>query len=124
VAGISLGGGKVDKGCDIRETAEEFRNAGSLTAFCKLMITEPSAIKAEVTFADCIMEVGVAQEPTPAVAPAPAAPVLPQVIVPAPQVTINLPPQPIPASPLPFVAEPLVKKHVHKKQQDCPTVEK
>jgi hypothetical protein len=52
--GVSLGWGKVDKGCDIRETASEFFNMGSRRAACKVLLTEPSALKAGITMDDCM----------------------------------------------------------------------
>jgi hypothetical protein len=116
-AGLGLGGGKVDKGCDIRETAEQFRNAGSMLAFCKLMIQEPSAQKAHVTMEDCM---AVPLAPVTVQAPPQAAPATvepPQIIVPAPQVTINMPP-PLPA-PQPIVAAPVKHAKHHAKPCHC-----
>jgi len=125
VAGLSIGGGKIDKGCDIRETAEEFRNAGALTAFCKTLVTEPSAIKAGVTFADCIMEVSETVKPVqaPVAIPVPqVAPPVPQIIVPPAQVTVNIPPWPIaPEPPAAPQCKPAIK---HRKAHPCPTLEK
>lgn len=115
-AGLSIGAGKVDKGCDIRETAEQFRNAGSMTAFCKLMVQEPSAKKAGVTMADCMA----VPAPLPPAAVQAVIQPTPQIIVPAPQVTVNVPAPVVSqvASPLPPV------KHVHHAVKPCPTLEK
>jgi hypothetical protein len=115
VAGLSLGGGKVDKGCDIRETAAEFASQGSVLAYCKVMITEPSAKKAGVTLEDCM---AVKAEPTlpPPPPAAPSSAVLPQIVVPPPQLTVNLPPWPEPAvAPPPAAPAAVAKKKIHGK---------
>jgi hypothetical protein len=122
-AGLSLGAGKVDQGCDIRETAEEFRNAGSLVAFCKMLVTEPSAKKAGVSFADCMTI------PAPVIVQPKPEPVLqapPQIIVPPAQVTVNLPP-PALATPALTPPPPAPVKHRSTKptvDKNCPTLEK
>jgi hypothetical protein len=127
VAGLSIGAGKIDKGCDIRETASEFKDAGSLVSFCKMMVTEPNAKKAGVTFQDCMTIVPpekIAEEspdrPEPVAAVQP-----PQIIVPAPVVTVNVPPTPI-ATPVLVPPPPIPVKHhsTHKVDKDCPTLEK
>lgn len=125
-AGLSLGAGKVDQGCDIRETAEEFRNAGSLVAFCKMLVTEPSAKKAGVSFQDCMTIVppqNIAEEspsrPEPVMAP-------PQIIVPPAQVTVNMP-TPAVATPVLIPPPPVPVKHRSTKpkvDKNCPAVEK
>jgi hypothetical protein len=114
VAGLSLGGGKVDKGCDIRETAAEFASQGSLLAYCKVMITEPSAKKAGVTLEDCMaVKTAPALPPPQAAELAPA--VLPQIVVPPPQLTVNLPPWPEPAAAPPPPAPAVAKKRIQGK---------
>ena len=93
-------------------------------------MTEPSAKKAGVTFDDC-MTISDGQEgksaPVPASAPvAPVTPITPavnppQIIIPPPAVTINLPApasSPAPIEPLPVVSAP-VRKVVRKKVQNC-----
>jgi hypothetical protein len=112
VAGLSLGGGKVDKGCDIRETAEQFRNAGSMVAFCKLMITEPSSVKAGITMDDCMLS----QVPT----PSPTVELEPQ----SPPIVI----QEAVSLPLEVLAPPVLAApksiHKHVASKNCPTGEK
>lgn len=117
--GGGLSWGKVEKGCDIRETAAEYENHGSDIAFCKMMITEPSSKKAKVSFDDCM-----ATRPK-LVAQAPLQPVIqesqpPVVVVPPPQVTINLPPAALPPAPLPVVTPPVVKHAVKRKWKCTP----
>ena len=128
-AGLGIGGGKVDAGCDIRETAEELRNAGSLLAFCKLMVTEPSARKAGVALEDCMTVKQPEGQPPAAMPPAPVEST-PQIIVPAPQVTINIP-QPLvtePGVPLSAIrtttTTPTPRRHPARKAKPCPTLEK
>ena len=75
--GGSLGGSKVDAGCDIREDARSFFLAGSRLAGCKMLVSSKRAQKAGVTLQDCL---------TPIVA-APA-PIVQPVVQPAPQITV------------------------------------
>jgi len=112
VAGLSLGGGKVDKGCDIRETAEQFRNAGSMVAFCKLMITEPSSVKAGITMDDCMLS----QVPTPSPT-VELEPQSPPIVI---QEAVSLPMEVL--APPVLVAPKSIHKHVASK--NCPTGEK
>jgi hypothetical protein len=51
--GMSFGGGKIDEGCDIRETARAFSGISKL-AQCKLLVNEKESKKAGVTLADCM----------------------------------------------------------------------
>ena len=75
--GGSLGGSKVDAGCDIREDARSFFLAGSRLAGCKMLVSSKRAQKAGVTLQDCLTT------PPPIVAPAPV-----PVVQPAPQITV------------------------------------
>ena len=52
--GGSLGGSKVDAGCDIREDARSFFLAGSRLAGCKMLVSSKRAQKAGVTLQDCL----------------------------------------------------------------------
>ena len=76
--GGSLGGSKVDAGCDIREDARSFFLAGSRIAGCKMLVSSKRAQKAGVTLQDCLT--------TPPPPPIVAAPV--PVVQPAPQITV------------------------------------
>ena len=124
--GISLGGGKVDKNCQILETARSFALHGSDLAYCKAMVLTDTAKQAHITVQDC-MET----HPEFASASQTLQPQLqPQIIVPAPEVTINVPPaqtiQLPPAQPpveQPLPAKPIASHHKHK-QPNCPVQEK
>lgn len=117
IAGLSLGGGKVDKGCDIRETAEQFRNAGSMVSFCKLMITEPSSIKAGITMDDCMSTTlpSITKPPTAEIESEPSAP---EIVI---AESVSLPMEVL-APPILAVKKQSVHKHVASK--NCPTGEK
>lgn len=52
--GFSLGGGKVDEGCNAREDARSYMLMGSRTAACKIMITQKASKKAHITMEDCM----------------------------------------------------------------------
>lgn len=68
--GVSLGGGKIDGGCDAREYARFYAEMlHSRTAACKMLVSQKRSKKAGVTFADCM-----AQDPQPVVEVAPPAP--------------------------------------------------
>jgi len=86
--GLSFGGGKVDKGCDDRETARLFAVAGNRLAFAKIMCQTPAAKRAKLTLSDCLQAV-----------PAPPAP-QPASVVPNPQPTIIIVPTPVSATPV------------------------
>ena len=113
-AGISWGSGKIDKNCQSLETARSFALHGSDRAYCKVMATTDAAKKAGVTFEDC-MEVRQEPQPVPPPTMDQAKVEPPQIIVPAPQVTINLPPATVVASAPPPVLGP--KPAVHKRQK-------
>jgi hypothetical protein len=93
--GGSFGAGKIDEGCDIRETARSLALLGSRVAACKVAIREKQARKAGVTLEDCL------KVPTPAVVvikevPAePVVPVIQPVTITVPVTIIN----PLPAPP-------------------------
>jgi hypothetical protein len=77
--GASFGGGKVDEGCDTRETARSFSGI-SKVAQCKLLVSTKASKKAGVTMEDCM---GPVEVPVASIAPL----VVPQVIVAAPVAT-------------------------------------
>jgi hypothetical protein len=92
--GFSFGGGKVDKGCDDRETARLFAVAGNRIAFAKVMCDTPAAKRAHLTLEECA-----ASLPAPVAVPivqAPAPAPVPNIIVnvPAP-VVITEPAMPV-----------------------------
>lgn len=101
--GLSMGGGKVDKGCEARETARYFTQIGNRTAAAKILCSQDAAKKAGLTLADCL-----AFLPPPTVSlPAP-------IVQPTPQIVVNVPPAVVtqvaaPVLPVPAV---IVKKPV------------
>jgi hypothetical protein len=97
--GFSIGGGKIDVGCDERETARLLAAMGSRYSACKILVLEPSAKRAGVTMDDCMR----VPPPAPVVVAAPAPP--PQIIVNTPPVTITEPAITEPAITLEVVAE-------------------
>jgi len=122
--GGSFGAGKIDEGCDIRETARAFSGISKI-AQCKLLINEKQAKKAGVTLEDCLGPVVVAVEQPP-IPDVPVAPVVqslpePQVIVvpvtiPAPVVTV----QPVlPVLYTEITVRPPVKKVRHHMAPAC-----
>jgi hypothetical protein len=79
--GFSLGAGKVDEGCDARETARILASMGSKTAACKLIVSTKASKRAGVTLADCLIDSTPEQlQPVPSV-----------VIVPPANVSVTLP---------------------------------
>jgi len=79
-AGISLGGGKIDGGCDAREYARFYKEMlGSRVAACKMLVTQKRSKKAGVTMADCLNAEATPVVIAPAI-PAPA-PTVPTIIV-------------------------------------------
>jgi hypothetical protein len=96
--GLSGGFGKIDKGCDDRETARSFALLGSRLAACKVLIQEKEAKRAGVTLEDCLqvqeraitpnLNVTVPRE----AAPAPPVVIVENVVTPAPTVNITTPP--------------------------------
>lgn len=104
--GASFGGGKIDKGCDSRETARAFALLHNLTAAAKILCSTDAAKRAGLTMEDClamttppvetVVEQVPAPTPTPVVvnvappAPQPApAPVAPPTPVTIPGVTVT-----------------------------------
>jgi hypothetical protein len=72
VAG-SFGGGKIDKGCEARETARSFALLGNYSAAAKLLCSTEAAKRAGLTTEDCLNVVA---------APAPVAPSVSVVVTP------------------------------------------
>ena len=121
VVGGSFGAGKIDEGCDIRETARAFSGISKL-AQCKLLINEKQAKKAGVTLEDCLGPVVVAVE-QPSIPdvhdmqsfPEPQVIVVP-VTIPAPVVTV----QPVlPVLHTEITVRPPVKKVRHHMTPVC-----
>lgn len=81
--GFSFGGGRIDPGCDIRETSRLLAAMGSRRGACMVIITENSAKKAGLTIDDCMEQITIESQVM--VAPAPIAP------VPQPSITVNMP---------------------------------
>jgi hypothetical protein len=52
--GFSLGGGKIDKGCEAREDARLLAAIGSKVAACKVILALPEVAKSGVTLEECI----------------------------------------------------------------------
>jgi hypothetical protein len=68
VVGGSIGAGRIDEGCDIRETARSFTNVSKL-AQCKLLINEKNSKKAGITLEDCMGPIVVPQTARMVIAP-------------------------------------------------------
>jgi ABC-type Fe3+-hydroxamate transport system substrate-binding protein len=74
--GISGGFGKIDEGCDIRETARSFSGISKL-AQCKLLVNEKQSKKAGITLEDCMgPPIVVPQQTKPVAVVEPVAPVI------------------------------------------------
>ena len=80
VAGLSFGGGGIDKNCAAERAAQDYLASGNRLAFCKVMVTTKQSKDAGVTLEDCM---NVPVRPI-VVASAP-------VVQPAPQITVNIP---------------------------------
>jgi hypothetical protein len=52
--GAALGGGKIDKGCDSRETARSFALMHNFTAAAKILCSTNAAKRAKLTTEDCL----------------------------------------------------------------------
>lgn len=52
--GAAIGGGKVDKGCDARETARQFALLGNPTAAAKILCSTDASKNAKLTLEDCL----------------------------------------------------------------------
>lgn len=89
VAGLSFGGGGIDKNCAAERAAQNYFASGNRLAFCKVMVTLKASKDAGVTLADCLN--------VPVIAPravvAPVAQIAPPVQV---EITNNIPPAPAP----------------------------
>jgi hypothetical protein len=112
VAGLSFGGGGIDKNCAALATAQNLYAMGSRLAACKVIITTKSAKAAGVTMDDCMtvpvpIQRVIVQQPAPIsvqpVAPAPVAPVIVYIPQPHEEITVTAP-KPAPQS------KPLVKR--------------
>jgi hypothetical protein len=98
--GGSLGGSKVDAGCDIREDARSFFLAGSRLAGCKMLVSSKRSQKAGVTLQDCLTTPPIVVAPVPVVQP---------VVPPAPQVTVvQAPPTFVYLSAPPVASAPVI----------------
>lgn len=116
IFGASGGGGKIDRGCDDRETARSFALMGNRVAAAKILCQTPAAKRAKLTLEECSTFV---QPPAPVqIVNTPAAPQI-TVNVPAPIVDI-LPLEFTAPAPLPILQpKPPVRR---KKPTVCPVV--
>ena len=64
-AGASIGGGKVDRGCDDRETARSFALMGNRLAAEKILCGTPAAKRAHLTMEECMKNEEAPPEPLP-----------------------------------------------------------
>jgi hypothetical protein len=108
VAGLSFGGGGIDKNCAALATSQNLYAMGSRLAACKVIITTKSAKAAGVTMDDCMTVPVVAPRvvvapSAPIVAPTPVAPVIVYIPQPHEEITVTAP-KPAPQS------KPLVKR--------------
>ena len=113
--GASFGAGKIDPGCDERETARAFALLGSKLAACKVMIQGKEAKKAGITLEDCL---GPKLVPVQVISAVPVQVAPAQIIVPAPSVTII---NQLPSAPVlpPAVVRAVVKKRVQHLPPQC-----
>ena len=98
VAGLSFGGGGIDKNCAAERAAQDYLASGNRLAFCKVMVTTKQSKDAGVTLEDCVNVPVRSIVAPPAPAPAP----VPQITVniPQPQVVyLTPPPVPVPVAP-------------------------
>jgi hypothetical protein len=115
VAGLSFGGGGVDKNCAAERAAQDYLASGNRLAFCKVMVTTKQSKDAHVSLEDC-MNVPVRPIVVPLAAPVPA-PIVPQITVniPQPQVVyLTPPPAPVP------VVSPAKPVHAARKKIEQP----
>lgn len=114
--GASLGGGKIDQGCDERELARSFALLGSRVSACKILIQGKQAKKAGITLEDCM-----GPPPQVAVVTVPEPPVIPVIMAP---LVISSPAAVLPVYHTEITVHPpkklLVRKAVVKKV--CPPV--
>jgi hypothetical protein len=111
VAGLSFGGGGIDKNCAAERIAQDYYAMGNRLAACKVITNTKASKDAGVTLQDCL---NVPVRPIVTVpAPVPA-------VQPAPQITVNVPPSttevyyiPIPHETVTVVAPKTVKTVQH-----------
>jgi len=126
--GFSFGAGKIDSGCDARETARSFAGIGNRTAAAKILCNQPASRKAGLTSDECLAIVTPQIAPTPVSAP--PAPIVVSVPAPAP-ITVNVPESQVVIIPGPIVPPPpsvVVAAHtpkpvVHHKGKPCPVLD-
>ena len=101
VAGLSFGGGGIDKNCAAERAAQDYLASGNRLAFCKVMVTTKQSKDAGVTLEDCmnvpVRPIVTVSAPAPVVQPV----VQPQVVIveiPMPHETVTVTPAPKPAS--------------------------
>jgi hypothetical protein len=102
VAGLSFGGGGIDKNCAAERAAQDYLASGNRLAFCKVMVTTKQSKDAGVTLEDC-MNVPVRPivvAPAPVVQPVPPTPQVVIVEIPMPHETVTVTPAPKPAKPV------------------------
>jgi hypothetical protein len=78
--GISGGAGKVDKGCDDRETARSFALLGNREAAAIILCNTPASKRAHLTLEQCMNVTVRVQQP-----------ILPPIVLPQPAPIINVP---------------------------------
>lgn len=78
--GISGGAGKIDKGCDDRETARSFALLGNREAAAIILCNTPASKRAHLTLEQCMNITVLVQQPA-----------LPPVVLPQPAPVINVP---------------------------------
>jgi hypothetical protein len=115
VAGISFGAGKIDGDCNLLRIAHEFIVNGNVRAAAKLMCATKAAKNAGLTADDCTAFIPAPIQVTTEAKAEPPAPI----IVPSPQVTVNVPPavvQNVPVTIPQLVSRPVTVK----KRKPCP----
>jgi hypothetical protein len=110
VAGLSFGGGGIDKNCAAERAAQDYLASGNRLAFCKVMVTTKQSKDAGVTLEDCM---NVPVRPIVMSAPVPVVQPAPQVtVVQAPPTFVYLTPPPAPVVPLAPVKTVHAKKKI------------
>jgi hypothetical protein len=112
VAGLSFGGGGIDKNCAAERAAQDYFASGNRLAFCKVMVTTKQSKDAGVTLNDCMdvpIRVQPISQPTPInVQPAPQITVIQApptfVYLSAPPAASVLPAPIVPANPVQHAA--------------------
>jgi hypothetical protein len=120
--GASFGAGKIDKGCDSRETARSFASLGNRLAAATILCKTDAAKRAGLTLADCLTFV-VAPAPVIIQAPTPQPVQAPQeiniTVLPAP-VVVQQVSTPAPIIVVPEPKRPAVRR-VPSSHTGCPT---